>query len=172
MDPPGAVLGAQVASMIHEWPSHAAPEEPGRPVPQLSRAQKMDLARMAAACLLSLAALGGAAWVFACHDDRRHNERADLHLGLPAPVVTVRTTDVIAPETTPELRAAGAATAAEPRAGSAGRVAAAPSASAQRAEPRRRAAAVEPGSLPRRVARIITGDGRHDVRPFPTVPER
>jgi hypothetical protein len=153
--------------MIHEWPSDAAPHEPARPAPGLSRAQKWDLTRMAAACVLSLAALGAVAWVFACQDDRLRNERADRHLGTPPPAVTVQVTEVVAPETTPRLEAAGVKPSAAPGLRAAGRTAARPSATA-----RRTAASPEPESLPRRVGRFITGDGRHEVRPFPTVPER
>jgi hypothetical protein len=153
--------------MIHEWPSHAAPDDPARPAPRLSRAQKWDLARMAAACFLSLVALGTVVWVVVCQDDRIPPGRANVHLGTPPAAVTVQVTDVVAPETTPQLEAARVEPSAAPGLRAAGRTAARPSATA-----RRTAASPEPESLPRRVGRFITGDGRHEVRPFPTVPER
>jgi hypothetical protein len=120
---------------------------------------------MVAACVLTLAALGGAAWVVACQDRRNHT-RADHHLGPATPAVIIETADIVAPVTTPQLRAGEGM--APPGATGGPNVRAAsrpPTRSAAR-----RAAAVPPSdSLPRRVARFITGDGRHEVRPFPTV---
>jgi hypothetical protein len=121
---------------------------------------------MVAACILTLAAFGGAAWVVACQDESRNPARADHHLGPSSAAVIVETADIVAPVTTPPLRAGEAMT--PTRATRGAEVRATPRASTRSAA--RRATAAPPSdSLPRRVARFITGDGRHEVRPFPTI---
>jgi hypothetical protein len=122
------------------------------------------MARMVAAGMLSLFALAGVAWVVACQIERPQKGRADHHLGAPA-VVVVETTDILAPVTTPELRAGDAMTPGATHDTSARVTAAGPA----RSSARRATANAPPHSLGRRVARFITGDGRHQVRPFPTL---
>jgi hypothetical protein len=155
--------------MIHEWPSDAgerpppagAPREPAR----LSRDQQWDLARMVTACVLTMGALGAAVWFIACQDERQTG-RADHHLGPASPAVVITSADIVAPVTTPELGAGEAMT--RPRATGGPNAPVRPPAPNRSAA--RRATAVAPShSLPRRVARFITGDGRHEVRPFPTI---
>jgi hypothetical protein len=157
--------------MIHEWPPSAPAGErpasppPAREQPRLTREQKGDLARIVVACILTMAALGGAGW-FACQGDRL-NARQDSPPGPVTPAVTVQTTEVVAAVTTPDLGdvPGTAAPSAGPAAPAPARVVA-----RRPAAPRSTAAPSE--SLPRRVARFITGDGRHEVRPFPAVPEK
>jgi hypothetical protein len=157
--------------MIHEWPSQRTLPPPIPPAPQPFRARHRDIARIVTASVLSLGALGVMAWVGAGQGDRQSSGAEERGLTHPTPTVSVQTTDVVAPVTEPELRAASGPPAAAPVAAPR-RSAALPSATARRAAPPKSRADSQPTSMPRRVARFITGDGRHEVRPFPTVPER
>ena len=79
-----------------------------------------------------------------------------------APRVEIVTMNVAADVTTPPLQSLDGARAADP---------------GQPATRRPRAKGARPGATPRdnlsrRLARIIAGDGRYEVRPFPTVPQR
>jgi hypothetical protein len=152
--------------MIHEWPPTRLRNRPRpAPAPTLSRSQKWELARIATAGLVTVCALAGTAWMIACQSgqaaaDRVRAPRADV----PARV-TIQTAEIVVPVVADEAPrpAVRPPTATAPRGATA---------NATRRAPSTTTAAKSEG-LPRRVARFITGDGRHEVRPFPTVrPER
>lgn len=84
---------------------------------------------------------------------------------VPARPVTVRTAEIRVHEITPDLIAPHIDQAASAPARRA--QASAPS---TRTRVRRGPPTATPDPLPRRLARAITGDGRYEVRPFPTVP--
>jgi hypothetical protein len=123
-----------------------------------SRAQKWDLFRMTAAAVVSTGFFA-APVVFSDRNDAAP-PAAVAPAAEPQQRVELVTTDVIATATTPELQLpssrrvarAGPATRSHPR--------------VQRASLR---LAHNQKRFPRRVARLIAGDGRYTVRPFPTV---
>ncbi|CAN5502746.1 hypothetical protein BH23ACI1_BH23ACI1_29530 [soil metagenome] len=125
---------------------------------------------MATASVVTVAALAGVAWSLspatAPAADQARSHPAEQHQAEALepetmPSVTIRTAELVVPETTPGLRPLTVQ--ATP-----------PPARAQRVTPPARqvttASAGKPDALPSRLARFITGDGRHEVRPFPTVP--
>jgi hypothetical protein len=153
-----------IKAMLHEWPPHARAEPSSRPAPAptLSRSQKWELARIAAAGLVTVCALAGTAWMVVSQSNQAAVNRAELPRADAAPRVTIQTSEIVVPVITDD----GPRAAVQPPTAAAPRRAAANST--------RRAAstttAAKSDRLPQRVARFITGDGRHEVRPFPTVP--
>lgn len=152
--------------MIHEWPTDAPKPAAGPPI-RLTRSQRWDLARMATAGIVTVAALGGSAWLITCQGDQAsgHGIAAAASVASVSiepsafSAVTIQVSDVRVPVIVDE------------------RPERAPRPVAHRARPAGTRAAVMPvrvsedPSLSRRVARFLTGDGRHEVRPFPTVPD-
>ena len=138
--------------------------------PGLTDSQRRDLRRMAAAGVLTVAGLAGVLWLVSCpprHQGTARGIGGDAALTatapVPAPQVTIMTREVVVPVSAPAIAGSGRPPVPAPvRAGSAP-----PRAHAPRTADRRAS-----DGLPRRVARFITGDGRHEVRPFPTVPQR
>jgi hypothetical protein len=121
---------------------------------------------MATVSVVTVAALVGVAWSLSPAADQARNHPAEQHQAeAPQPETTpsviIRTAELVVAETTPGLRPLTAP-------------ATLPPARSQRAMPPARqlatASAAKPGARPSRLARFITGDGRHEVRPFPTVP--
>ena len=155
--------------MVHEWPTDAPKPAPAPPV-RLTRSQRWDMARMATAGFVTVAALGGSAWLITCQGDQASGHGiasaasvASVPIEAPAPsAVTIQVSDVRAPVIVDERP--------EP-------VRRAPRPEARQVRPVATTAAVTPvrpsddPSLSRRVARFITGNGRHEVRPFPTIPD-
>lgn len=136
-----------------------APQPSPAPATQLSRAQKWDLARMATAGLVTVVAL---AWLIPGETRQATAGQPAGREAEAAPRVTIRTTEIVVP-VTPERRPEPA----QPQ-----RAAARAPRATMMAASRPAAAAPEPEPDPvaRRLARLITGDGRYEVRPFPTVP--
>lgn len=153
--------------MIHEWPTDA-PKPPAAPALRLTRSQRWDVARIATAGIVTVAALGGSAWLITCQGDQASahgvaSAASVESVPVEAPVpsaVTIQISDVRVPVIVDERPAVRA-----------------PRPVARQVRPVGTTAAVTPArksddpSLSRRVARFITGDGRHEVRPFPTVPD-
>lgn len=117
-----------------------------------SRAQKWDLLRMTAAALVSTGFFAAPVMF----SDRGH--------AIPTPAaapsaqrVELATTDVIATVTTPDLQLP------------APRVVRAAAATRSRPRAQRTSGKLAQNLFPGRVARLIAGDGRYAVRPFPTI---
>ncbi len=118
-----------------------------------SRAQKWDLFRMTAAALVST----GFFATPVMFSDRGHAVPTPAVAAPAAQRVELVTTDVIATVTTPELQLP------------APRVVRAAAATRSRPRAQRTSGKLAQHLFPGRVARLIAGDGRYAVRPFPTV---
>lgn len=130
---------------------------------------------MTAAGVVTVAALGGSAWLITCQGDKGATsgivaavEPSQLDASVAAeakPGVIVRTTDVLAPV----VREEPPSVALRQRTPEPRRAAALDARAAMR--PARGPDSRPAQTLPQRIGRFIAGDGKHEVRPFPTVPE-
>lgn len=122
---------------------------------------------MATAGVITVAALGGSAWLITCQGQKGSGSGIAVAAEPErdeADTVSVRMAEIVVPlvieEAAPVRRRP-----TQPV--------------ARRSKPETTTVSIEPRaseqtrrSLPGRVARLIVGDGRHEVRPFPTVPDR
>lgn len=153
--------------MVPEWPIDTRPEPAGSPL-RLGAAQRRDLFRMATAGIVTAFALVGSALFISPEGDSRGAAGVaaaaePAHPEPPDDDVTIRTDDVVPTvivEQPPPVRRAPARPIARPP------QLVTKSANVTTTPPRE-----EPRTFGRRLARLITGDGRHEVRPFPTVPD-
>jgi hypothetical protein len=151
--------------MTHEWPTGSRPN-PAERTPRLTAAQRWDVVRMATAGVVTVMALGGSAWFISNEEDPGSATGVAVAAEPPRPAphlddeVTVRTSDIV-PRIVVEERKPAKRSPAPPAARPA-RLVTKSAAAAPQPQPR---------TLGGRLARLITGDGRHAIRPFPTVPD-
>lgn len=132
-------------------------DESQTPRARFSTAQRWDLLRMTAAALVSTGFLATPVML----SDPRHAALPVPAEAAAAPRVELVTTTVIATVTTPELQRPAPRVV---RAVATSRLHSRPAIRLQRASARQ-----TPGVFTKRVARLIAGDGRYAVHPFPTV---
>jgi hypothetical protein len=122
---------------------------------------------MATAGLVTVMALGGSAWFISSEGDPGSATGVAVAAEPPRPArhsddeVTVRTSDVVPSIVVEERKPAKRSPA--PRAARPARLVTKSAAAAPQPEPQ---------TLRGRLARLITGDGRHEIRPFPSVRDR
>jgi hypothetical protein len=127
-------------------------DESPTPHVHFSRAQKLDLFRMTAAALVSTGFLAAPVML-----SERGASALPAAEAKTAPRIELVTTEVVATVTTPELQRP------------APRVVRAASTPRPRPHFQRASTRTTPRLFTRKVARLIAGDGRYSVRPFPTV---
>lgn len=137
--------------MIHQWHDGDRSTHSAEPLP-LTREQRWDLAGIFGAGLMSSAVIVAAA---ALSGPRPEPQPMAVRTA-PAAPVTITSTEILVPVSTPELQVVPAS---QPRV-------------ARTAPPRRPArvtAKKEQSPKPGKLTRLLAGDGRYSVKPFPTI---